>query len=234
MIGAPRCKTLVSRRERARSHGTAGRNTPSLSERGGHENGDGNLIGRVGQSAIVDAGPRAVPYARSFFYQRTVGLLAVFLLVLLLLALQTQTPPVWFALIVGVLIAYLLVVGVSPMLTTHTLTRSRIILRQGWYFRSIIPLSEVEAIRPYDADPKYGLRLSPARSLLFVVGGGQNLVSLRLKAPKRFPQVLFMTAREIVFDVDDREAFLATVAERKEAGATLGARKVPLLPPAQR
>ena len=181
----------------------------------------------------MDAPPRTVPYARVFFYQRTVGFLAVFTFVVLILALQASTPAAWLAGVAGVLFAYLFVVGLSPMLTKHTLTRSRIILRQGWYFRCIIPFSDAEAIGPFDGEPKYGLRLSPSRGLLFVVGGRNNLVSVRLKKPRRFPQVLFLTASEIVFDVDDREAFLAAVTERKIAGKPLPARKVPVLPPAR-
>jgi len=181
----------------------------------------------------VDAPPRTVPYARAFFYQRTVGLLSVFIIVLFILALQTQTPPGWLAGVAGVLFAYLFVVGLSPMLTKHTLTRSRIILRQGWYFRCIIPFSDAEAIGPYDGEPKFGLRLSPSRSLLFVVGGRNNLVSVRLRKPRRFAQVLFLTAQEIVFDVDNRDLFLAAVTERKAAGKPLPARKVLVLPPAR-
>jgi len=51
----------------------------------------------------VDAPPRPVPYARAFFYQRAVGLLAVFIFVLLVLALQTRTPAEWLAVVAGVL-----------------------------------------------------------------------------------------------------------------------------------
>jgi len=181
----------------------------------------------------VDASPRKVPYARAFFYQRTIALLMVFVFLFLVLALQTQITVEWMAAVGGVLAAYLIIVGMSPILTKHTLTRSRIILRQGWYFRCIVPFSDAEGIGPYDGDPKFGLRLSISRSLLYVVGSRNNLVSLRLKEPRRFPQVLFLTAKEIVFDVDDREAFLAAVTERKAAGKPLPARKVPVLPPAR-
>lgn len=182
----------------------------------------------------MDAPPRPVRYALAFFYQRALMLLAIFVFVLLLLGLQTNTPSEWLMGATGVLVAYLFVVGLSPMLTKHTLTRSRIILRQGWYFRCVLPFSDAESIGPFDGEPKYGLRLSPSRGILFVVGGGRNnLISVRLREPRRFAQALFFTAQEIVFDVDDREAFLAAVTERKTAGKPLAARKIPMLPPAR-
>lgn len=181
----------------------------------------------------MEAAPRTLPYARGYFYQRMVVLSALFSVALLVLGLAA---PAWGVLAIAgaAVAAYIVIVGLSPMLTSHTLTRSRIILRQGWYFRCVIPFSDAEAIRPYDGDPRFGLRLSPTRGLLYVVGGRDNLVAVRLKQPRRFAQVLFMTAREIVFDVDDREAFLAAVVERKAAGPPLPARKVPALPPVRR
>jgi hypothetical protein len=188
----------------------------------------------MAQSARVEAAPRTLAYARGYFYQRMVVLSALFSVALLLLVLGTPAWGPWLAIAGAAVAAYIVIVGLSPMLTNHTLTRSRIILRQGWYFRCVIPFSDAEAIGPYDGDPRFGLRLSPTRGLLYVVGGRDNLVAVRLKQPRRFAQVLFMTAREIVFDVDDREAFLAAVVERKAAGPPLPARKVPALPPVRR
>lgn len=174
---------------------------------------------------------RDFAYGRMFFYTRALGFLAVFAFALAILAFQTVTPREWVAFLGALFAAYLVVVGLSPLLTKHSLLRSRIILRQGWYFRSVLPLAEAESIGPWDGEPKYGLRISVARRVLYVVGAGQNLVSIRLREPRRFAQVLFITAREIVFDVDDRDAFLAAVEQRKAEGPSLSARKVPVLPP---
>lgn len=173
---------------------------------------------------------REVPYGRTFFYQRALGLLAIGVLVLVILGVQTRTPPEWLVLIAAILLAYVTVVGMSPLLTSHQLTRSRIILRQGWYFRTVLPISDAESVGPWDGEPKYGLRLSLGSERLYVVGSRENLVAVRLREPRRFPQVLLLRAKEIVFDVDDRDAFLEAVAARVEAGEALPARKVPVLP----
>ena len=174
--------------------------------------------------------PRAVRYSRTFFYLRALLLLILFAAVILFLALQTLTPAAWVGLLAALLAAYLIVVGLSPLLTSHTLTQSRLILRQGWYFRAVVPFGDVESIGPYDGALKYGLRLSLAKRILFVVGSAQNLVAVRLREPRRLPQILFMRAEEVVFDVDNRDAFLAEVEERHAMPEPLPARKIPLLP----
>lgn len=173
--------------------------------------------------------PRAFRYGRTFFYLRALLLMVLFAAALLFLGLQTLTPGAWLGVIAGLLVLYLLVVGLSPLLTHHLLTRTRLILRQGWYFRSVIPLGDVEKVGPWDGEPKYGLRISLTRTL-FVVGSASNLVSVRLRTPRRFPQVFFLRAREIVFDVEDRDAFLAAVQHRQEVPEPLPARKVYVLP----
>lgn len=176
----------------------------------------------------------AFEYGHSFFRLRALMLAALFVAVLVFFAFQTQTPAVWLGILAATFLSYLVIVGLSPLLTRHQLTRSRIILRQGWYFRAILPFAEVETVSPWDGEPKYGLRLSLARRSLFVVGSGRDLVSVRLREWRRFPLVLFLKAREVVFDVDDRDAFLAAVEARVAAGEPLPARKVPILPDARR
>lgn len=179
-------------------------------------------------------GPRDFPYGRSFFYLRAVLLVVLFAAILLFLGLQTVTPPFWLGVLGALLAAYLVVVGLSPLLAHHTLLRSRLVLRQGWYFRAVVPFSDVEEIGPWDGEPKYGLRIGLFRRTLFVVGSGEGLVSVRLLTPRRFPAVLFLAAREIVFDVGDRESFLAAVSDREASGEPLPAHKVLVLPPARR
>ena len=169
-------------------------------------------------------------YGRTFFLVRALLLTALFLFVLGFLASLTTTPASWIALLAAVLATYLLVYGFTPLLTTHVLLRSRVIFRQGWYFRCIVPFEDVEAIGPWEGTPKSGLWISLARRTLFVIGAPTNLVSLRLRTPRRFGQVLFMTAGEMVFDVDDRDAFLAEFEERRTGATALPAAKLPILP----
>lgn len=169
-------------------------------------------------------------YGYTYFLLRALGTLIVAAAALLFLGLETIAPPAAIAAVAAVLVLYVVVFAVSPLLTRHTLTRSRLILRQGWYFRAVVPLAEAEAVGPFDGEPKYGLRITLGRRRLFVVGSSHDLVSVRLREPRRFPQALFMRAAEIVFDVHDRDGFLAAVEERVASGAPLPAAKVRSLP----
>src|SRR5207249_4998636 len=59
----------------------------------------------------------------------------------------SPSPPGLTVWLIGVIIAaYALLFVVSPLLTEHWMTRSRLVLRQGWYFRAVIPFSDIESI----------------------------------------------------------------------------------------
>src|SRR5256712_9076773 len=62
-------------------------------------------------------------------------------------ALFTSQPPLLpIVLLAIVLGAYGVLFILSPLLTEHWITRSRLILRQGWYFRAVVRFSEIEAV----------------------------------------------------------------------------------------
>ena len=54
------------------------------------------------------------------------------------------------AIIGAIFAAYAIVFVLSPLLTEHWLTRSRLILRQGWYFRVVIPFTDIQEIGEAD------------------------------------------------------------------------------------
>src|SRR5205814_2305290 len=109
--------------------------------------------------------------------------------------------------------------GASPLLTEHWMTRSRLILRQGWYFRAVIPFSDIESIVRSEEASRTRVPLGIHRPLgqpaLFVTGGRTNLISVRLRRPRKFWQAFGLTATEIIFDVDDPEGFLRAFEERR-------------------
>ena len=153
-------------------------------------------------------------YGHATFVQRAVLLFALWVLVTILFASLAQVDVVWVIVISAAVGAYAVVFGISPLLTQHWLTRSRLILRQGWYFRAILPLREVRSIRPYDGAAKVGLRGDLARGTLYVTGSKVGLVDLELATPRRFWQVLFVLADHVVFDVTSRDRFLEAAQSR--------------------
>lgn len=137
----------------------------------------------------------------------------------ILVAVMPSPATPFVLLTVAVVAAYVVVFGVTPILTGHWLTRSRVILRQGWYFRAIVPMSDIVSLgTPEDGflgQVPLGIHRPLVRPVLYVTGGHQGLVVLRLRRARRFWQAFGLMAREIVFDVDDRTRFLEAFEERR-------------------
>ncbi len=168
--------------------------------------------------------PGTVEKRLSFEYGRSVVAIRVFFLVVLLViiavsvALSPSFSPIYTAALGAVFAGYFVVFALSPLLVQHWVTRSRIILRQGWYFRAVIPFADIESVQPADEAgrrPPLGIVRPFGQQTLFVTGGRMNLVSLRLRAPRRFWQSFGLYSGEIVFDVVDRPRFLAALEERR-------------------
>lgn len=173
------------------------------------------------------------PKRLEFGYGRTLAVsravVFTMLLALALIIIGVSPPLAWeFLAILGAVVAaaYLLFC-VSPLLTKHWLTSSRLILRQGWYFRAIIPIREIEAIRSVEtldsARTPLGIRRPLGRPTLFVTGGRTGLISIRLVEPRRFLQALGLQASEIVFDVTSPRQFLDAYEARRSLFAPVQA-----------
>ncbi len=155
-------------------------------------------------------------YGRALVLLRAAYFLFLFAAVGLLwgLAPGLAVAPVAAFTVVVALAAFLF--AGSPLLTEHWLTRSRLILRQGWYFRAILPLSDIESVAPAEVGgPALGIHRPLGQRTLYVTGGRSGLVVVRLARPRRFWQSFGLAASEIVFDVADRDGFLRAFQERK-------------------
>ncbi|HYM39014.1 MAG TPA: hypothetical protein VEY12_02565 [Thermoplasmata archaeon] len=168
----------------------------------------------------------AYSYGRALVLSRLALFAIAFVLVGGLLAFAPRFPLLPAALFLGLLAFALLLFAVSPLLTQHWLTRSRLILRQGWYFRIILPFSEIVTIvAPDETAPlrvPLGIHRPLGQTTLYVTGGKAGLLLARLDRPRRFWSSFGLAATQIVFDVDDREGFLRAYGERRS-----------LLPPVQ-
>ena len=160
----------------------------------------------------------------TFAYGRTLVTSRIFVFASLailaaILILFTSTPASAVIGLTALLAAYLVLFAVSPLLTQHWITRTRVILRQGWYFRAVIPFSGIEELLAADDAGAFRTPLGISRPfgqpVLFVTGGRTKLVRVRLRHPRRFWQAFGLSASEIVFDVTDRDGFLAAFEERR-------------------
>ncbi len=156
----------------------------------------------------------AFAYGRTLVAFRAMYFLILFAMVGLLAGLSL--PSLSLVAFGAVVAVAALLFAVSPLLTEHWLTRSRLILRQGWYFRAILPLSEIQTIEPAEVGgPALGIHRPLGQRTLYVTGGRTGLLVARLAEPRRFWQSFGLAASEIVFDVTDRVGFLRAFEERR-------------------
>ena len=164
-------------------------------------------------------------YGRTLVTSRIIVFVTLAILATILIVF-TSSPISAILGLTALLAAYLVLFAISPLLTQHWITRSRVILRQGWYFRAMIPFSSIDLLVAADDAGAFRTPLGISRPfgqpVLFVTGGRTNLMRVRLRSPRRFWQAFGLSASEIVFDVTDRDGFLAAFEERRR-----------LLPPVQ-
>ena len=111
--------------------------------------------------------------------------------------------------------ALILVLGISPLLTVHSLSGEELVLRQGWYFRARIPLGNISSVRRLDSGPRRtGVFFRMLRASMFVTNRRNDLLELELKEPQRFPWALNKRAERVIFDTSDNRAFLRSLERR--------------------
>ena len=147
-------------------------------------------------------------YDRRWLLRSTLFLAAAVAWIMLMIVFLLPFDPVVTIVMGTALAVFLLVVGISPFLTEHSIEESGIVLRQGWHFSIRIPLENVKAINLIDDAPKdRSLLVSQTRGTLNITSSKVGLISLKLRRPQRFASVFWRRADDVVFDVTDREGF---------------------------
>lgn len=161
----------------------------------------------------------AFAYGRVLALSRLLLFALAFALLVALLVLAGSLPLVPLAVFLGFLVAGTIFFAISPVLTQHWLTRSRLILRQGWYFHVALPIADIVSLTAADETMPLRVPLGIHRPLgqptLYVTGGRTGLVVARLQRPRRFWSSFGLEASEIVFDVTDPIGLLRAYEERR-------------------
>jgi hypothetical protein len=148
-------------------------------------------------------------YAKSAFLQRLVlQTIMVMLVGVMLSSFFLDLRLVYSAIILGLLGVYVVISSISPFLTSHTLTPEKLVLRQGWYFKTTIDLEDIESVEITDEPSKVGVKFSIVYRKVYVTGSRYGLVKINLKEPMRFAMVMGKMAEEVIIDVEDRLRFV--------------------------
>ncbi len=161
----------------------------------------------------------AYSYGRALAFSRLALFVVLYGALGVLVAIAPSVPLVPLLLFVAFLALATVLFAVSPLLTQHWLTRSRVILRQGWYFRVALPFSDVVSLAAANETTPLRVPLGLHRPLgqptLYITGGRTGLVLVKLRHARRFWSSFGLEATELVFDVGDREGFLRAYEERR-------------------
>jgi len=105
------------------------------------------------------------------------------------------------------LTAVVLVFGISPLLTSHEVHDTYFIIRQGWYYRNIIDMTDVVSIKLVRKGPfALGVHFL-GRSTIYVNGSTDDIILLELR-PVRSRNGKKRRMTRILFDVKDVEGFM--------------------------
>src|SRR5207245_5386958 len=81
-------------------------------------------------------------YGRTLVTSRIIVFVSLAILAAILIVF-TSSPISAILGLTALLAAYLVLFAISPLLTQHWITRSRVILRQGWSFRAMLAFSGI-------------------------------------------------------------------------------------------
>jgi hypothetical protein len=107
----------------------------------------------------------------------------------------------------------------SPWLTAHELGADALVIRQGLNFCGRIDYRSIAAVYATERKPTH-FPIALYRHTLFVALWPANLVAIRLRRPQRFRlfhALPVWKVREVVINVDRREAFIADLRARVAA-----------------
>ncbi len=107
----------------------------------------------------------------------------------------------------------------SPWCTAHELGPDHLVIRQGLNFRGQIAYGDIASVHATERKPTH-FPMQLYRHTLFLALWPVDLVAIRLRRPQRFR--LFQAlpvwkVREVVINVDQREAFIADLRARVAA-----------------
>lgn len=149
------------------------------------------------------------PYPRHSAYFDLIIILIIALSSVIIAVDLFGTSSYGFLAVYIVCLLFLVVFGISPLLTSHEIVNRTLVLKRGLVFRAKIPLTNIDQIIRVQKGPvRRGVFFSIVRPELFVTSARYNLIRLNLKRKQRFVWALGKKAEVVYFDVIDTDGLL--------------------------
>jgi len=108
----------------------------------------------------------------------------------------------------------LVVMGVSPLLTSHEVGDGMLVLRQGWYFRAEMPLNDIMSVARVERGPtRTGVFFRLLDATLYVTSRRDDLIEVRLRSKRPFGWALGKRADRVVFDAENASAMVQAIRD---------------------
>ncbi len=153
-------------------------------------------------------------YNKFLFHFRTIYISVFFVSMFVILAMMVVDMMFYIIMFAILFILSVFLFGISPLMTSHGLGPSGIVLRQGVLFKIELGWDEIRSVERVE-DKKLGLGLTASlgKPVIPLTTLKQNLILIKLKQPIRFSSVLWKKAGEIMMDVNDPDIFVKRARE---------------------
>ena len=153
-------------------------------------------------------------YNHYLFHFRTIYISVFFASIFVMLAMMTIDMSVYFIIFAILFILSIILFGISPLMTSHELGPSGIVLRQGILFKIELGWDEIRSVeRQEDKKLGIGLTATLGKPVIPLTTQKQNLILIKLNQPIRFSSVLWKKTEEILIDVNDPDIFVKRAVE---------------------
>ena len=134
---------------------------------------------------------------------------ALFLLLIFAWNIVNPVTEITVAFLFIVVLAGLLIYGISPFYTTHLVTKTSVQLKHGVYFEARIPLADIRTAKIYEGQAgMMGIRVDRDRRL-FALSDRKDMVELVLKEPTTVAS--WRNVESVVTNVEEPNVFVKTV-----------------------
>ena len=135
---------------------------------------------------------------------------AVLWLLLLLFFMFPEQRALYIMTIGSLAAIALVIVGVSPLLTSHEISDGKIIVRQGWHSHLAVPVKQVKRVQRLESiEAKEGVLFDAFSGTLVLTDSRSKGIRLELRDEMRVPTALWKKVKVVIFDVDDPDRFVA-------------------------
>jgi hypothetical protein len=131
-------------------------------------------------------------------------------LLLLLFFLFPEQRALYISIMGSMAAISLLIIGVSPLLTSHEILDKKIFIRQGWHSHLIVPVDQVRRVQRLERiEAKEGVLLDAFSGTLVLTDSKTKGIRMELKKEMRAPTAFWKKVNVVIFDVDDPDRFIA-------------------------